>query len=73
MAAFSFKTCFKNCFYALSVPVSEKCFCIFLQGNLYIFGGMVDSAFTQAKTPLWIYDIGMIHNSQSFPWDISSP
>ncbi|KAM9011101.1 kelch domain-containing protein 1-like isoform 1-T3 [Ara ararauna] len=27
------------------------------KGNLYIFGGMVDSAFTQAKTPLWIYDI----------------
>ncbi|KAM4669741.1 putative protein tag-53 [Amazona ochrocephala] len=27
------------------------------EGNLYIFGGMVDSAFTQAKTPLWIYDI----------------
>ncbi|NXE72650.1 TEA3 protein, partial [Cochlearius cochlearius] len=27
------------------------------KGTLYIFGGMVDSAFTQAKTPLWIYDI----------------
>ncbi|XP_039925264.1 leucine-zipper-like transcriptional regulator 1 isoform X1 [Hirundo rustica] len=26
------------------------------KGSLYIFGGMVDSAFTQAKTPLWIYD-----------------
>uniref|UniRef100_A0A8C3L851 Uncharacterized protein n=1 Tax=Chrysolophus pictus TaxID=9089 RepID=A0A8C3L851_CHRPC len=26
------------------------------KGTLYIFGGMVDSAFTQAKTPLWIYD-----------------
>ncbi|XP_071602837.1 kelch domain-containing protein 3-like isoform X1 [Heliangelus exortis] len=27
------------------------------KGTLYIFGGMVDSAFTQAKTPLWMYDI----------------
>ncbi|XP_064013607.1 leucine-zipper-like transcriptional regulator 1 [Pogoniulus pusillus] len=27
------------------------------KGTLCIFGGMVDSAFTQAKTPLWIYDI----------------
>ncbi|NXG00666.1 TEA3 protein, partial [Sakesphorus luctuosus] len=27
------------------------------KGNLYIFGGMVDSASNQAKTPLWIYDI----------------
>ncbi|XP_037998083.1 leucine-zipper-like transcriptional regulator 1 isoform X5 [Motacilla alba alba] len=27
------------------------------KGSLYIFGGMVDSAFTQGKTPLWIYDI----------------
>ncbi|NWR26713.1 TEA1 protein, partial [Tachuris rubrigastra] len=27
------------------------------KGNLYIFGGMVNSAFTQAKTPLWTYDI----------------
>ncbi|NXM46861.1 GEFF factor, partial [Gymnorhina tibicen] len=27
------------------------------KGSLYIFGGMVDSAFTQAKTALWIYDI----------------
>ncbi|XP_052647051.1 putative protein tag-53 isoform X2 [Harpia harpyja] len=27
------------------------------KGTLYIFGGMVDSAFTQAKSPLWIYDI----------------
>ncbi|KAL9848205.1 uncharacterized protein GJ701_006702 isoform 2-T6 [Geothlypis trichas] len=27
------------------------------KGSLYIFGGMVDSASTQAKTPLWIYDI----------------
>ncbi|NXE18065.1 GEFF factor, partial [Ardeotis kori] len=26
------------------------------KGTLYIFGGMVDSAFTQGKTPLWIYD-----------------
>ncbi|XP_017679022.1 PREDICTED: tip elongation aberrant protein 3-like isoform X1 [Lepidothrix coronata] len=26
------------------------------KGNLYIFGGMVDSAFTQAKIPLWTYD-----------------
>uniref|UniRef100_A0A8B9HYD6 Uncharacterized protein n=1 Tax=Anser brachyrhynchus TaxID=132585 RepID=A0A8B9HYD6_9AVES len=26
------------------------------KGTLCIFGGMVDSAFTQAKTPLWIYD-----------------
>ncbi|XP_032301605.1 leucine-zipper-like transcriptional regulator 1 homolog isoform X1 [Coturnix japonica] len=26
------------------------------KGTLYIFGGMVDSAFTQAKTPLWMYD-----------------
>ncbi|NXX30700.1 LZTR1 regulator, partial [Nicator chloris] len=43
------------------------------KGSLYIFGGMVDSASTQAKTPLWIYDIGMINNSQSFPWDIPSP
>lgn len=42
------------------------------QGMLYIFGGMVDSAFTQAKIPLWIYDIGMIHNIQSLPWDIPS-
>lgn len=44
-----------------------------LQGTLCIFGGMLDSAFTQAKTPLWIYDTGMIHNSQSLPWDIPSP
>ncbi|NXC39993.1 LZTR1 regulator, partial [Penelope pileata] len=28
------------------------------KGTLYVFGGMVDSAFTQAKTPLWIYDTG---------------
>ncbi|XP_065494027.1 leucine-zipper-like transcriptional regulator 1 homolog isoform X1 [Caloenas nicobarica] len=27
------------------------------KGILCIFGGMVDSAFTQAKIPLWIYDI----------------
>ncbi|XP_048725665.1 putative protein tag-53 isoform X2 [Caretta caretta] len=27
------------------------------QGILYIFGGMVDSAFTQVKIPLWMYDI----------------
>ncbi|NXM33299.1 LZTR1 regulator, partial [Oxyruncus cristatus] len=27
------------------------------KSNLYLFGGMVDSAFTQAKTPLWTYDI----------------
>ncbi|NXQ88637.1 GEFF factor, partial [Nyctibius grandis] len=27
------------------------------KGTLCIFGGMVDSAFTQAKTPLWMYDI----------------
>ncbi|XP_044293916.1 tip elongation aberrant protein 3-like [Varanus komodoensis] len=26
------------------------------QGVLYIFGGMVDSAFTQKKNPLWMYD-----------------
>ncbi|NXD80366.1 GEFF factor, partial [Halcyon senegalensis] len=26
------------------------------KSTLYIFGGMVDSAFTQAKSPLWIYD-----------------
>lgn len=26
------------------------------QGILYIFGGMVDSAFTQKKNPLWMYD-----------------
>ncbi|XP_066467830.1 actin-fragmin kinase-like isoform X2 [Tiliqua scincoides] len=26
------------------------------QGILYIFGGMVDSAFTQRKNPLWMYD-----------------
>lgn len=53
-------------------PVSDKYLCI-LQGSLYIFGGMVDSAFTQAKTPLWIYDIGMIHNSHFFPRDSPSP
>lgn len=72
MAAFSFKDCFKNYFYAICLPVSDKYICI-SQGTLYIFGGMVDSAFTQAKTPLWIYDIGMIHNSQSLPWGIPSP
>uniref|UniRef100_A0A8D0HEE7 Uncharacterized protein n=1 Tax=Sphenodon punctatus TaxID=8508 RepID=A0A8D0HEE7_SPHPU len=27
------------------------------QGVLYVFGGMVDSAFTQGKIPLWMYDI----------------
>ncbi|XP_075789184.1 uncharacterized protein LOC102448459 [Pelodiscus sinensis] len=27
------------------------------QGTLYVFGGMVDSAFTQLKSPLWMYDI----------------
>ncbi|NXX86360.1 TEA3 protein, partial [Urocolius indicus] len=27
------------------------------KGTLCVFGGMLDSAFTQAKTPLWIYDI----------------
>ncbi|XP_060118751.1 leucine-zipper-like transcriptional regulator 1 homolog isoform X3 [Heteronotia binoei] len=26
------------------------------QGILYIFGGMVDSAFTQKKNPFWLYD-----------------
>ncbi|XP_067843212.1 rab9 effector protein with kelch motifs isoform X2 [Heptranchias perlo] len=28
------------------------------QGMIYVFGGMMDSAYTQGKTPLWIYDIG---------------
>ncbi|XP_058051575.1 leucine-zipper-like transcriptional regulator 1 homolog isoform X1 [Ahaetulla prasina] len=28
------------------------------QDILYIFGGMVDSAFTQKRNPLWIYDTG---------------
>ncbi|OXB65595.1 hypothetical protein ASZ78_015055 [Callipepla squamata] len=42
-------------FYATCLPRHGKCFSIF-QGTLYIFGGMVDSAFTQAKSPLWIYD-----------------
>ncbi|NWS96659.1 RNGB protein, partial [Mionectes macconnelli] len=37
---------------------------------VYIFGGMVDSAFTQAKTPFWTYDTGMIHSNEFFPWDI---
>ncbi|XP_072114821.1 kelch domain-containing protein 1 isoform X1 [Mobula birostris] len=27
-------------------------------GIIYMYGGMVDSAYTQGKTPLWIYDIG---------------
>ncbi|XP_043916597.1 tip elongation aberrant protein 3-like [Protopterus annectens] len=27
------------------------------EGMLYIFGGMVDSAYVQRKTPLWIYEI----------------
>ncbi|NXF36488.1 LZTR1 regulator, partial [Nyctibius bracteatus] len=42
------------------------------KGTLCIFGGMVDSAFTQAKTPLWMYDTGMIHNGQSLPWHVPS-
>lgn len=28
------------------------------EGVLYVFGGMMDSAYTQGKTPLWMYDIG---------------
>ncbi|XP_078084041.1 leucine-zipper-like transcriptional regulator 1 isoform X1 [Mustelus asterias] len=28
------------------------------EGMIYVFGGMMDSAYTQGKTPLWIYDIG---------------
>ncbi|XP_041056085.1 kelch domain-containing protein 3 isoform X3 [Carcharodon carcharias] len=28
------------------------------KGMIYVFGGMMDSAYTQGKTPLWIYDIG---------------
>ncbi|XP_066544243.1 ras guanine nucleotide exchange factor F [Amia ocellicauda] len=27
------------------------------QGVLYVFGGMIDSAYTDEKTPLWLYDI----------------
>ncbi|XP_032880723.1 leucine-zipper-like transcriptional regulator 1 [Amblyraja radiata] len=27
-------------------------------GIIYVYGGMMDSAYTQGKTPLWIYDIG---------------
>ncbi|OXB81622.1 UNVERIFIED_CONTAM: hypothetical protein H355_008784 [Colinus virginianus] len=42
-------------FYAMRLPRHGKYFSIF-QGSLYIFGGMVDSAFMQAKSPLWIYD-----------------
>ncbi|KAL4635548.1 ras guanine nucleotide exchange factor F-like [Arapaima gigas] len=28
------------------------------QGGLYVFGGMIDSAYSQHKTPLWLYDTG---------------
>ncbi|XP_067890987.1 leucine-zipper-like transcriptional regulator 1 homolog [Heterodontus francisci] len=28
------------------------------EGMIYVFGGMMDSSYTQGKTPLWIYDIG---------------
>ncbi|XP_043550149.1 RING finger protein B [Chiloscyllium plagiosum] len=27
------------------------------EGMIYVFGGMMDSAYTQGRTPLWIYDI----------------
>uniref|UniRef100_UPI00398F4F7D rab9 effector protein with kelch motifs n=1 Tax=Pristiophorus japonicus TaxID=55135 RepID=UPI00398F4F7D len=30
------------------------------EGMIYVFGGMMDSAYTQGKTPLWIYDIGAL-------------
>ncbi|XP_078408713.1 leucine-zipper-like transcriptional regulator 1 homolog isoform X2 [Cetorhinus maximus] len=30
------------------------------EGMIYVFGGMMDSAYTQGKTPLWIYDIGSV-------------
>ncbi|XP_018597224.2 leucine-zipper-like transcriptional regulator 1 homolog [Scleropages formosus] len=28
------------------------------QGCLYVFGGMIDSAYSERKTPLWLYDTG---------------
>lgn len=34
------------------------------QGVLYVFGGMLDSGFTQGKTPLWLYNI----DSEGWTW-----
>lgn len=31
------------------------------QGFLYVFGGMLDSAYTRRRCPLWVFDIGEFH------------
>ncbi len=31
------------------------------QGFLYVFGGMLDSAYTNRRCPLWVFDIGEFH------------
>lgn len=31
------------------------------QGFLYVFGGMLDSAYTKLRCPLWVFDIGEFH------------
>lgn len=35
---------------------------LFLQGFLYVFGGLLDSAYTQIRCPLWLYDTGESHH-----------
>lgn len=49
------------CWYLTALCVST--FDIFtsfdlFQGFLYVFGGMLDSAYTQLRCPLWVFDIG---------------
>lgn len=31
------------------------------QGFLYVFGGLLDSAYTEWRCPLWVFDIGKFH------------
>lgn len=31
---------------------------ISLQGFLYVFGGLLDSAYSNGRYPLWVFDIG---------------
>lgn len=37
------------------------------QGFLYVFGGMLDSAYTSRRHPLWVFDIGEFHLQMTKP------
>lgn len=49
----------------LTVLVFSQCGCIFSQGVLYVFGGLRDTAYSNSKTPLWLFDTGNTGNLHS--------